>query len=160
MSQEYMTDNDTRNPRRWNLSEHLKSYTETRRKEERLLIQRCSELQALVWELEALGDFVTDLIVTIHQPVIYVKGGEHELAAVFRVLRRHKFVTYERPEPNATYYNGIFYASPYDPNSWEVHTGGSLLISFASTVCHRVKIGTKTIEVDVYETHCKEPSNV
>jgi hypothetical protein len=79
---------------------------------------------------------------------VSIAGDKHKLAEAIRVLRTRGFTT-DQPGPHkgdSTWH--AFFKSP----DCEV----SIWFAFSSTVCRRVKTGTKTMEVDVYETVCDE----
>lgn len=75
-------------------------------------------------------------------------GDSHKFSAVVRVLRTNGFTT-KQPAPKAgqAEWHG-YYANPkVDTKVW---------LYFTSSVCRRIKIGTKMVEQDVYETVCGE----
>lgn len=78
-----------------------------------------------------------------------VTGDKHKLNAVFGMLRRHGWQTATRPEKGQSQYNAFFYKGGHS---------GSVYLSFSSTQCRRVKVGTRTKEIteDIYETVCDE----
>lgn len=81
-------------------------------------------------------------------------GDRMLLAKIFRLLRTSGFATTaERPEANATSWSGYF-KKQIGEEKFEIH------VSFASTVCRLVQVGTKTTEVPVYETQCGEDKGV
>lgn len=71
-------------------------------------------------------------------------GDKVKLVAAFRILRRHGFCPYRRPEAKETYYSAYF----------NHDTLKSIWFSFSSTVCQRVQVGTEMREVPVYEVQC------
>lgn len=77
-------------------------------------------------------------------------GDAHKLAAAVRILRTSGFETIsERPKPG-----DVSWTAWYDhPNC-----GTRLYLYFTSSVCKRVKTGTKMVEQDVYETQCGDIS--
>lgn len=73
-------------------------------------------------------------------------GDKAKLTAVVRVLRTSGFHTEEpAPAKNASYWTAWYYKDGLDLPIW---------LSFSSTVCRTVKIGTKMVEQDVYEVQC------
>lgn len=77
-------------------------------------------------------------------------GDAHKLAAVVRLLRTAGFATTaSKPKAGDTSWSA-FYKHP------ECQT--DVYLSFSSSVCKRVKVGTKMVEQDVYETHCGDIS--
>lgn len=81
-----------------------------------------------------------------------LSGDKHALAEIVRKLRTTGFSTTEAPPAaNASSWSPFFY-----------HSGikeGMVYLSFSSTVCRRVKVGTRVVPErveDVYETVCGE----
>ncbi len=73
-------------------------------------------------------------------------GDSHQLAAVVRILRTAGFSSNSRkPEVGDTEWL-----------AWFSHPQSQLEIFlwFASSVCTRVKVGTKLVETDIYEVRC------
>ncbi len=75
---------------------------------------------------------------------IGVTGDKHMLAAVWSAFRKLGYEPSRRPEKAESY----FYCR------WEKEGKPSFYLTFSSTVCKRVKIGTKMVEQDIYETVC------
>lgn len=73
-------------------------------------------------------------------------GDGDKLTAVWRVLRRHGFNTSERPKKGDTTFNAF----------WRREGQVDIFMMFSSSMCRRVQVGTKTVEVPVYETQCGE----
>lgn len=73
-------------------------------------------------------------------------GDGMKLKLVWGTLRRAGFNTILRPEKGQT----TFYAF------WEREGHAKIFMDFSSSVCRRVKVGTKTVEQDVYEIQCGE----
>lgn len=82
-----------------------------------------------------------------HDCNVYVSGDKLKLTAIVRIFRTCGFalVGDERPKPGDTSWSGYF----KHPNSEQ-----KFYLHFTSTVCKRVKVGTKTVEQDIYETRC------
>ena len=73
-------------------------------------------------------------------------GDASTLTAVVRVLRTNGFATEAaRPEPGAVSWYGWFNRPDCKVRIW---------LYFTSSVCTRVKVGTRIVEQDVYETRC------
>lgn len=74
-------------------------------------------------------------------------GDGDKFRAAWAALRRARFTPTSRPEKGAsTFYTFFEFSGAGDyPKIW---------FSFSSTVCRRVKVGTKMVEQDVFETHC------
>lgn len=79
-------------------------------------------------------------------------GDAHKLAAVVRILRTSGFSTNsERPKPGSnTWY--AYYEHP--------DCATKVWLNFTSSVCRRVKVGTKMVEQDIYEVQCGDISEV
>lgn len=73
-------------------------------------------------------------------------GDGDRLGKVWGEFRRNGWSTCSRPEKGKT----EFYAF------WHQDGFADLFMNFTSSVCKRVKIGTKTVEQDVYEIQCGE----
>lgn len=81
-------------------------------------------------------------------------GDRMLLAKIFRLLRTSGFETSaERPEKNATSWSGWF-RKQIGEEKFEIH------VSFSSTVCKLVQVGTKTTTVPIFETQCGEDKGV
>jgi hypothetical protein len=76
-----------------------------------------------------------------------VTGDKHTLKAVFGALRKLGYEPSKRPleKPAAS-----FYCSWYHPEH-----DCKFFLWFTSSKCTRVKVGTETKEVDIYETVCE-----
>ena len=74
-------------------------------------------------------------------------GDKAKLTSVIRILRTNSFDTdAEAPKANSNYWSAYFTnAEDSRIQFW---------ISFSSTVCRMVKVGTKMVEQDVYEVQC------
>jgi hypothetical protein len=65
---------------------------------------------------------------------------------MFGVLRRAGLTPRSRPQEKEPVYT----------TWWNWEDGNNVWISFSSTSCKRVKVGTEMKEVDVYETVCED----
>lgn len=74
-------------------------------------------------------------------------GDKTLLNEVFKQLRRLGWNTQFRLGENDIAYSAFWSHDKSEVRIW---------ISFTSTQCRRVKVGTKTVEVDVYETRCND----
>ncbi len=76
----------------------------------------------------------------------YVSGKTDVLKEVFRTFRKLGYEPSSRPE-----------AKPQSNFTCYFHKDGkpTFYLSFSSTLCKRVKVGTKMQEVDIYETVCE-----
>lgn len=78
---------------------------------------------------------------------IYIAGDRHVLNAVFGAFRRLGYEPSERPNEKP---ETSFTCRWRHPEKEAV-----FYFSFSSNKCTRVKVGTKTQEVDIYETICE-----
>ena len=79
-------------------------------------------------------------------------GNKKDLQAVFRAMRLAGFAPNHRPEAKDTHYSAFFYP---------LYEGiKPLWLSFSSTVCKRVQVGTELKEVPVYEVQCEESMEI
>jgi len=78
---------------------------------------------------------------------ISVAGDQEVLKSIFRALRPLGYEPRSRPtiHPQSTYQT-YFDHPDKDLTIW---------LNFSSTLCKRVKVGTKMQEVDIYETVCE-----
>lgn len=82
---------------------------------------------------------------------VNLMGDGHVLAEAMRALRAHGFNTYNsKPAKN----------DPTWSSFWTVEGAGDwhirIYLNFTSSVCRRVKTGTKTVVQDVFEIVCGE----
>lgn len=79
--------------------------------------------------------------------VVLMTGDKRKLETAFRILRGAGFTfsSAERPKKGNSQWFSFF-------NHPECET--ALFFQFTSSVCRRVKVGTKMVEQDVYETQC------
>lgn len=106
-----------------------------------------SAFPAFFAKLEALD---IDVAFDLDNDYIAVRftGDGERLGDVWGELRRHGFNTTARPEKGQT----EFYSF------WEREGYCRIFLIFMSSVCRRVKIGTRTVtkEEDIFETQCGE----
>ena len=77
-------------------------------------------------------------------------GDAHKLAAVVRILRTAGFTTTAaRPKQGDTSWSAYFDHPDCTTRTW---------LFFTSSVCRRVKVGTRMVEQDIYETQCGDIS--
>ena len=76
-----------------------------------------------------------------------IAGDQDVLKSIFQALRPLGYVPRQRPDikPQPTY------QTYFDHPDKEMR----IWLNFSSTLCKRVKVGTKMQEVDVYETVCE-----
>lgn len=77
-------------------------------------------------------------------------GSQQALQKAFKILRSKGFVPDERPKEKDTKFHTYF----RHPD------GASVWLSFSSSVCVRVQVGTRTVEEPIYEIQCEEPTPV
>jgi hypothetical protein len=83
---------------------------------------------------------------------IHFSGDAQKLAAVVRILRTAGFATTaERPKAGDTSWCAYFK---------HPQCGTDVYMYFTSSVCRRVKVGTKMVEQDIYEVQCGDISSV
>lgn len=81
---------------------------------------------------------------------IQCTGDKSKLVAVMRILRTSGFSTNaDRPVKGDSQWYAWFDSNECSARIW---------FSFTSSVCRQVKVGTKTVTVDVYETQCGDIS--
>lgn len=75
-----------------------------------------------------------------------ITGDYSVLKAVFAAFRKLGYEPGERPEKAEATFSTYFEHPAKEVRFW---------LSFSSTLCKRVKVGTKTQEVDIYEVVCE-----
>ena len=78
---------------------------------------------------------------------IRVAGGPNELKEIFRAFRKLGFEPSDRP--------GIKPESSFSTYFRKEEGELEFYLSFSSTLCKRVKVGTETVERDIFETVCE-----
>jgi len=96
-------------------------------------------IDVLEWQVSSGIDINSKCIDLSHS------GDKLVFEGVFRALRKLGYEPDKRPEANASYFT-TFWNRP--GTTLRVYT------RFSSTVCKRVKIGTKMVEQDIFETRC------
>lgn len=126
-----------------------------------LLTQRALELAQQRQRWNAVKDFYLPIINALQRcgaevydisPEIDVRliGDGPKLTQFVRIMRTAGFeIQGNRPKPGDTTWNA-FFAHP--------ECGMRLWLTFTSSVCRRVKIGTRMVEQDVFETQCGQIS--
>jgi len=83
-----------------------------------------------------------------------VTGSRSLLTRVWRSLRLRGWYTADtRPAALETSWSGSFYLHTGTEDGGRV-PGVEVYLSFSSTVCRRVKVGTKLVEQPIYEVRC------
>jgi len=79
---------------------------------------------------------------------LLLTGNKQDLEAVWGLLRKAGFECKDkRPEQSTPSWSGWFRKDGHE---------GAVYLSFTSTVCRRVVVGTKMEEVPIYEVNCGE----
>lgn len=114
----------------------------TLRKRRAALKAHAARLVPFFSELDGLG---CEPYITEDWIYISLSGDKHKFLAFVRCLRKHDF----KVNPIAKGATGF---SQFNHEMDDL----PMYVSFSSTVCRRVKVGTKTVEQDVFETVCDE----
>ena len=81
-------------------------------------------------------------------------GTKPKLLAGIKVLRRHGYKMSKGVPEKTDYFGAWCYYHDNDGNKDESRI--DVYFSFSSTVCQRVKVGTRMVEEDIYEIQCGE----
>lgn len=79
-------------------------------------------------------------------------GDKKRLADVIRVLRTNGWNTGTKPAEGSPEYRAVFNIEPTEDAP--LAPSGSVQLSFTSSVCRRVRVGTQMVEQDIYEVRC------
>ena len=123
---------------------------------ELLLAEKAIELAKARQRWNSVKDFYRPIVNAFHRLGIEpglsndvdvsFAGDAHKLASVVRILRTSGFDTQSaRPKEGDTTWYARYVHPEVSVNVW---------LYFTSSVCKRVKVGTKLVEQDVYETQC------
>jgi len=104
------------------------------------------EIQALAAELELPKDTPITAYGETDQIRLSVSGTPETLKEVFRAFRKLGYQPSKRPgiKPESTF-----------TTRFEQDNHPNFYLSFCSTICKRVKVGTKMVEQAIYETTCE-----
>jgi hypothetical protein len=86
---------------------------------------------------------------------IQASGDKEQLTTLFRVLAKNGFHLpgeYRRPEDKQPEWSGLFRKSWTDAGG--VDWFFEIYVSFCSTVCQKIQVGTELREIPVYEIVC------
>ncbi len=123
-------------------------YGRARARQINRIITRDSKRVAIICKaLQKAGVKLTDVSVDSTSYNINITGPRADLDVMFGILRRHGLQPNGRPEEKTQYYSTFW---KFDD------TSDFLFVSFSSTSCRRVQVGTKMEEVPVYDTVCEE----
>ena len=103
------------------------------------------QVTEIVKRLTAAGVNVNNVWIDSTSYNIDITGTKDDLHIMFGTLRKCGLEPSTRPEEKQATYS-TFWRSE----------GFSIWVSFGSTTCKRVQVGTKMQEVPVYETVCEE----
>lgn len=81
-------------------------------------------------------------------------GDKKRLADVIRVLRTNGWNTDTKPVEGSPEYKAVFKVEPTEQAPFA--PSGEVQLSFTSSVCKRVWVGTQMVEQDIYEVQCGE----
>lgn len=106
----------------------------------RLLQEQEGIVDPLIQQLETLGaEFYGDTSINVQ-----VVGDVKLLGRVWGAFRRAGYQSYSRPAKNEPSWSGWFHHD----------NAMGMYLSFTSTVCRRVKIGSQMVMQDVYSVEC------
>lgn len=117
-----------------NATKNLKAFRET--------VTGCADLFRQLESLDIDMQFCADS----YYIALRFSGDGEKLKTVWGILRRAGFNTRQRPEKGDTGFNAF----------WSREGFSELFMCFSSSLCRRVKVGTKLVEQDVFETQCGE----
>jgi len=103
------------------------------------------ELQPVIDQLEILGYTVE---ISGNSLDCSGAGDKQMLIATFKVMRGFGYEPTRRPSAKDAFYGSFWYLEGRHDNA--------VWISFSSTVCKRVQVGTEMKEVPVYDIQCSE----
>ena len=105
------------------------------------------EINQITSGMEVVSEWLINVTIDTCSESLDLKyaGDKLVMQGCFKAFRKMGFVAAKKPGEN----DGVF-------TCYWTHPDSDLRIwfSFSSTVCMRVKVGTKMVEQDVYETHC------
>lgn len=106
-----------------------------------------AQMTAICKALEKAGVNVHYVSIDTSSYNVCVTGSRADLDVMFGILRRHGLKPARRPEEKEQYYSTFWYFGE--------ERSGYVYVSFSSTSCKRVQIGTEMKEMPVYETVCE-----
>lgn len=132
-----------------NIVQQANKYGRARARQIGQTIKRDSKRVGLICKaLQKAGVNITDVHLGSSSYSISVTGPRADLDVMFGILRRHGLTPQSRPEEKTQYYSTFW---RFDDSFTEF-----LFVTFSSTSCKRVQVGTKMEEIPVYETVCEE----
>lgn len=131
------------------LVQQANKYGRDRARQINRIIKRDSSRVAIICKaLQKAGVNLTDVSVDSTSYNISITGPRADLDVMFGILRRHGLQPNRRPEEKTQYYSTFWRFGDM--------LGEFLFVSFSSTSCKRVQVGTKMEEIPVYDTVCEE----
>ena len=105
------------------------------------------EIQRVTGGTEVLLEWLINAGIDINTQTLDLSysGDKFVLQGIFKALRTLGYQTDKRPEENASDFRSYWRHPESDMR---------IYLAFSSTVCKRIKVGTKMVEQDVYETVC------
>ena len=76
-----------------------------------------------------------------------IAGTKETLETIFKIFRNRGYAPSDRPDEDDRVGFSCFWNHPDFECRW--------WLSFTSTVCHRVQVGTKMVEQPIYEVRCE-----
>jgi hypothetical protein len=104
------------------------------------------DITRLVGEINLSGASSARMECDTEDVNFYVSGGADVLKEIFRTFRKLGYEPSSRPDTKPQTQFTCYFRQDGKPTFY---------LSFSSTLCRRVKVGTKMQEVDVYETVCE-----
>ena len=106
---------------------------------------RKPEIAALAQALKKLDAKIIRATIDNYSIDLAIAGDKHDLNAVFGALRKLGYEPDGRAQEKVASFSTWFRQADFH----------NIYLSFSSTKCTRVKVGTEMKEVDVYETVCE-----
>lgn len=115
----------------------------------RIIKRDTKRLGSVIKALKNAGVNINHVYVDSSSYNVSITGTRADLDIMFGVLRRAGLLPKSRPAEKQTDYCAFW-------NWSDDAVDGYLWVSFSSTTCKRVQVGTRMEEVPVYETVCEE----
>ena len=113
-----------------------------------LLRNNEEEISTMMTALEVLGTKLINVRLNTSDIDVSVCGDKLALNAVWGIFRKLGYIADSNPNENEPTFTTWF--EPEDDNQVK------FWLSFSSTVCKRVKVGTETVERDLYAVQCDD----
>jgi len=132
-----------------NIVQQANKYGRANARQINRVIKRDSKRVANICKaLQKAGVNVTNVSVDSTSYNVSITGPRADLDVMFGILRRLGLQPHSRPEEKTQYYSTFW---KFDELMSEF-----VFVTFSSTSCKRVQVGTKMEEVPVYDTVCEE----